>query len=84
MSRMQDRSNIMGREEAGRSLGVDLAARPFCGSRHVGVYMTRSPHVTCMRCDADGPVSFNGDPRAAALLWNHRPVAPAPESEWHG
>lgn len=39
--------------------GEDIKPCPFCGCRHVGLYMGPAPHMTCGGCGADGP-TFEG------------------------
>jgi Lar family restriction alleviation protein len=41
---------------------------PFCGSTDIRAN-SRAMHVTCGNCEADGPVSAQGD---GAGLWNRR------------
>lgn len=63
-----------------RELGVELLPCPFCASESVGMWVGPTPHVTCGRCEADGP-SIWGEKadiqmrqREAALRWNVRPT----------
>jgi hypothetical protein len=46
---------VMSRHDAEREFGIDLRPCPFCESPNVGLYLGPTPHVTCMRCQADGP-----------------------------
>lgn len=54
------------------------AGCPFCGAEGCGVYAGPEPHVTCWKCNADGPTairkrSTDGEGiRDAIVLWNER------------
>ena len=70
--------NIMSSTDVENRFHVKLAPCPFCGSNYVGVYCGSLPHVTCVSCEADGPMTDRkhgqGEERLyrAALLWNGR------------
>jgi hypothetical protein len=49
--------NVMRAEEVQHRFGRKLKWCPFCKSLHVGLYMGPHPHVTCLACGADGPLS---------------------------
>lgn len=69
-----------------RELGVALLPCPFCASENVGMWIVGTPHVTCGRCEADGPAiwgpreNLEERQREAALRWNVRPSLPQTES----
>jgi transposase-like protein len=44
-------------EEVQHRFGKKMERCPFCKSSHVGLYMGPHPHVTCLQCGADGPIS---------------------------
>lgn len=68
-----DRERIMNKEEAERAFGVALAACPFCFSGDVGIFLGPHPHVTCLTCSADGPMTASRDhAHAACYMWNNR------------
>lgn len=50
---------------------------PFCNSENVALYCGPEPHVTCMKCGADGPPADRDIYEQAAqytaiLKWNER------------
>jgi hypothetical protein len=44
-------------EEVEHRFGKKLGRCPFCKSEWVGLFMGPHPHVTCLACGADGPLS---------------------------
>ena len=48
--------NIMPPDEVEARFNITLARCPFCGSNSVGLFCGPLPHISCMRCGADGPV----------------------------
>lgn len=71
------------RNPAGRTrfnVHIELKPCPFCGSRSVGLWLGPAPHVTCVRCGADGPAfERESSSECAELLqdtalraWNER------------
>lgn len=36
--------------------GTNLKPCPFCHSDGVVLHRSHAPHVTCLRCEADGPI----------------------------
>lgn len=76
----RDLDRVLPALDTERRFGWVLKACPFCGSHQVGLYMSHIPHITCMKCSADGPVSedpqgsAHNDERAlqAILKWNRR------------
>lgn len=58
-SRTWDDSRVMPPLQIETIYGVDIKPCPFCGCRHIGLYMGPSPHMTCANCGADGP-AFDG------------------------
>ena len=58
-SRLWDDRWVMHPLQVEARYGVDIQPCPFCGCRHVGLYMGPSPYMTCANCGADGP-TFEG------------------------
>ncbi|WP_396604922.1 hypothetical protein ACFLEY_22810 [Bradyrhizobium sp. YCK136] len=54
---LYDGRNVMRAEEVEHRFGKKLGRCPFCKSAWVGLYMGPFPHVTCLDCGADGPLS---------------------------
>jgi hypothetical protein len=52
-----DDRNVMGPAEVLHRFGEQPGRCPFCKGSHVGLYMGPNPHVTCLQCGADGPIS---------------------------
>lgn len=50
-------ANVMMADEVLHRFGRELGRCPFCKSLHNGLYMGPNPHVTCLQCGADGPIS---------------------------
>lgn len=58
--------------------GIELKPCPFCYSLNLALHRSHSPHVTCLTCEADGPIGVG--PRSeyelmqadAARKWNTR------------
>jgi hypothetical protein len=70
---------IMTPQDVEAAFGVALAPCPFCGNPHVGLWVGPTPHITCPKCEADGPafepqrnVSLEERQYRAALSWNAR------------
>ena len=53
---MYDSRNVMMADEVKFRFGRDLGRCPFCKSDHVGLFCGPTPHGTCLRCGADGPL----------------------------
>jgi len=57
---------------------VKLARCPFCGSSNVALQTGPMPHVTCVSCQADGPLvkgkreQYDEVNHKACLVWNQR------------
>jgi hypothetical protein len=72
-------NRVMFAHDVERRHGIKLRDCPFCGSGSVGLFLSNAPHVTCTKCDADGPTveggsNFDLDARQhqAIRLWNER------------
>lgn len=73
--------NVMVRGEVDARFGVELGPCPFCLTLNVGLFMGPNPHVTCMSCGADGPLTSLSPYDAGVLsqvchLWNSRRALP--------
>lgn len=75
-----DQYSMMSATELRARCGIDVSERgcPFCGSRALALWVrSRSPHVVCLSCDAEGP---RADPKTssddpvvrAARMWCSR------------
>lgn len=59
---------------------VKLVPCPFCGSANVALQTGPMPHITCVSCQADGPLvpgkreQYDQVNYKACLLWNARKV----------
>lgn len=58
-SRSWDDQRVMYPLQVENRYGVEIKPCPFCGCRHIGLYLGPSPHMTCANCGADGP-TFDG------------------------
>jgi hypothetical protein len=72
-----NRKNIMPGDRVENTYGIKPAPCPFCGCPHIGMWCGPMPHMTCEKCEADGPLSpRNADHdqrhRIAVILWNER------------
>ena len=80
-----DDSRVMSQDEVERQFNAQLLPCPFCGAgASVGLYVGPTPHITCMRCGADGPLPLRGGEQvermhAAICGWNYRKPAPGQE-----
>lgn len=77
-----DRTRHMPASEVEARFCVAPERCPFCGSGDVGLFLGPLPHMSCLACGADGPLSEVGDrqyPRTlgevqyqALMRWNAR------------
>lgn len=77
MIRRRNMPNVISDYEVKSRFNLTLNPCPFCGNPHVGIFAGPFPHVTCPKCDADGPLAPKGqgqDERQyrAGVLWNER------------